>query len=376
MRITVLNSMVGSFTFLLLFMLASMYAQAASPDLLKAKQEAEGKGYVFFATHDEIVAAAKKEGKLRVMTSLLSPNFKPLISGFKQKYPSVTDIHIEEIGGTDAYQRILLEVRSGQAKGWDIAHLPSDSAKEYVPYLMKYDVLGMAKQGVLKIHSGMIHPVERNIVGITSTIRVVPYNTKAIAPEKVPNAWEDFLKPEFKGKKFVVDLRPLTLAALVPAWGLEKTLDFARKLAAQEPIWGKGANRVTAGIAAGEYSLGFDSNFSVTKRAMSKDAARNLSYKIIEPVPTMAIDHANAILTTADNPHAALLWLEFLTSPEGQEILDKYEPLKASVFTASSAVAQEVRGRQLSAIDWNHHAKFEEYVQKITAAYGFPKADK
>ena len=44
MRITVLNNMVGSFTFLLLFMLAPMDAEAASPDLLKAKQEAEGKG--------------------------------------------------------------------------------------------------------------------------------------------------------------------------------------------------------------------------------------------------------------------------------------------------------------------------------------------
>jgi hypothetical protein len=63
-------------------------------DLLEAKKEAEGKGYIFFTTHDEIVAMAKKEGKLRVSSGLETPNFKPLIDGFKQKYPFITDIHI------------------------------------------------------------------------------------------------------------------------------------------------------------------------------------------------------------------------------------------------------------------------------------------
>ncbi len=36
----------------------------------------KAKGYIFFATHDEIVAKAKKEGKLRVMIGLERPNFR------------------------------------------------------------------------------------------------------------------------------------------------------------------------------------------------------------------------------------------------------------------------------------------------------------
>ncbi|MBI2987336.1 MAG: hypothetical protein HYY45_11270 [Deltaproteobacteria bacterium] len=38
--------------------------------------DAEAKGYIFFTTHDEIVALAKKEGKLRVMIVLERPNFR------------------------------------------------------------------------------------------------------------------------------------------------------------------------------------------------------------------------------------------------------------------------------------------------------------
>ncbi|MBI2988198.1 MAG: substrate-binding domain-containing protein [Deltaproteobacteria bacterium] len=374
MSITILNKIIASFA--LLLMLATTHAAAASPDLLKAKQETEAKGYIFFSSHDEIVVMAKKEGKLRVSTGLDKEGFKPLINAFKQKYPFITDTHIEEMAGLDVHQRFLLEMQSGQAMGWDIAIIPPDFAQEYPPYLKKHDILGMAKQGVLKIDPRMVNPVERNILSTTSAISAVPYNRKLISEDKVPAKWEDFLKPEFKGKKFVLDIRPLQLAALVPAWGLERALDFARKLAAQQPVWGRGAHRVTAGIAAGEYSLYCGSNFAVVKRAMSKDPTGSLSYKISEPVPTRTIDQSSAILNTAPHPHAGLLWLEFLASPEGQEIIDKYEPFGASVYTPGSVVAQEVRGKELSVVDWNHATKFREYTKKIFAAYGFPKADK
>jgi hypothetical protein len=109
---------------------------------------------------------------------------------------------------------------------------------------------------------------------------------------------------------------------------------------------------------------------------MHKDPTANLRYKLVEPVPTRIIDDISGVLTTAEHPHSALLWLEFLASPEGQEIIDKYEPLRASVFTSGSAAAQVTRSKHLSVVDWDHFTKFQDYVEKIFAAYGFPKADK
>lgn len=365
--------------FILVSFFVSPFALGASqaPALLKAKQDAEAKGYIFLTTHDEIVAGAKKEGKLRVMTGLEPPNSQPLINGFKQKYPLITDIQIEEIpGGPEIYRRILMEMKSGQTKGWDITFAYLDFIPEYIPYLMKHDIVGMAKQNVLRMDPRMVHPLERNMVSVTSSLTVVPYNRKLISDDKVPAKWEDFLKPELKGRKFVTDVRPIQVAGLAPAWGLEKTLDFARKLAAQDPIWTRGATRTTTAVAVGEYSLYLGTNLGSINRAMSKDPTGNLKYKIIEPAPVRNVNGAMAILKAADHPHAALLWLEFLASPEGQEIIDKYEPLKASVFTPSSGIAQVTRGKKLSVVDWDHFVKVEEYVAQIIAAYGFPKADK
>jgi hypothetical protein len=75
---------------------------------MKAKQEAEAKGFIFETSRDEIVAKAKKEGKLRVLSSLDPSSFKPMTDSFKRKYPFI-DIQIHELTGTEAIQRHLLE---------------------------------------------------------------------------------------------------------------------------------------------------------------------------------------------------------------------------------------------------------------------------
>src|SRR5262245_600488 len=230
-RINVLCSLFFAIAF-------ATHANGASSTPLKAQEEARGKGYVFYSSHDEIVALAKKEGKLRATSNMNAPTLQRLGDVFKQKYPFLTDVRVEEISLQDAFQRFILEMKSGQAEGIDVTHVPVDFAQEYPPYLMKYDILGMAKQGIVKIDSRMIHPIERNMVSVATSVRVLVYNKKLVSEDKLPARWEDLLKPEFIGKKFVLDLRPHVVAGLVPLWGLERTVDFARKLAAQQPVWG------------------------------------------------------------------------------------------------------------------------------------------
>jgi iron(III) transport system substrate-binding protein len=365
----------GYLTFFLLLVWSATPLGAASPSLAEAKKNAEAKGYSFYTSHDEIVAMAKKEGALRINSGLEPRTYKPLMDAFRQKYPFMTDIHIEEIAGREAYQRFILEVKAGQSKDWDMTHIPIDFAQEYIPYLKKHDIFGMARQGILKIDPRMVHPTERNVVSVASSVTVVTYNKELISENMVPAKWEDFLKPEFKGRKFILDTRPTEVAALIPAWGLERTLEFARKLAAQQPVWGSSGTRSSTTVAAGEYPLSFGASYNVVKRVMAKDPAGRLTFKLSEPIPTRILNHPSGILSTASHPYAALLWLEFLASPEGQEIIDKYEPFAASVFTPGSVAEQLTRGKQLSIVDWDHLTKFEEYTQKIIAVYGFPKAD-
>ena len=349
---------------------AAANAAAAGAALQKAKQEAEAKGFVFESSRDEIIAKAKKEGKLRVVTSLEMESLKPVSEAFKKKYPFI-DLRAEEIAGTDTYQRMLLEMKSGAASGWDVNYLTTDYYDDYFPYQKKFDVLGMAQQGVLQIPVGMIDPVNRNIVSYTTNTQVVAYNKKLISEDKVPNTWEDFLKPEFKGRKFVVDIRPQEVANLVPLWGLEKTMQFAKALAEQNPIWVRGHSRTIAAIAAGEYAMLLGANLNSTKRAMAKDRGGALAFKVVEPIPIRIADH-EAVFGKAASPYAGLLWLEFVAGPETQQIINRDD--KGSVFFPGTTPHQLTQGRKVTLVAWEHAPKLEELQKKVFEAYGFPKA--
>jgi Bacterial extracellular solute-binding protein len=245
-------------------------ASTPAPSLVKAMKDSESKGFIFESSHDAIVDRARKEGKVRVLSGLDQEANTVIREAFKKKYPFI-DLYVEEIP-VEAAQRLLLEMKTGKATGWDANHLAIDLYPEYVPYQKRFDILGMAREKLLNIPLDMIDPVHRNIVALGSDIQVIAYNTKLMPAERVPGKWEDFLKPEFKGRKFVADIRTTAIASFVPLWGLEKTMDFARKIAAQQPIWARGYTRVAAGIVAGEYALFFGPTFGSVKRAQAKDA--------------------------------------------------------------------------------------------------------
>jgi iron(III) transport system substrate-binding protein len=349
----------------------ALNAAAVGPALQKFKQEAQAKGFLFETSHDEIVAKARKEGKARILTSLEVELNRPVAEAFKKKYPFI-DLRVEEISGTDTYQRMLLEMKSGSASGWDVNYMTTDYYDDYFPHQKKFDILGMAQQGVLNIPVRMIDPVNRNVVSYTTMTQVVAYNKNLIAEEKVPNNWEEFLKPEFKGRKFLVDIRPQEVANLVPVWGLEKTLQFAKALAAQNPIWIRGHSRNIAALAVGEYPMLLGANLSTTKRAMGKDRSGALAYKIVEPIPLRAGDH-EAVFEKAASPYAGLLWLEFVTSPEAQHIINR--DTRGSVYVPGTTPYQLTQGRKTALIAWEHAPKLEELQKKVFEAYGFPKTD-
>ena len=341
--------------------------------MLLAKKEAEAKGYMYLTDRDEIISRAKKEGRLRVLTSVEPATLKASSAVFTKKYPFIS-LDVQHFTGTEAAQRILLEVQSGAARDSDVISPFPDFLKEYIPHFLKIDILGMAGQGVLQIPLQMIDSINRNLAAFHSRFQVTAYNKNLVPANQLPKVWEDLLRPEFKGRKFAVDIRPTEIAALVPAWGLEKTLDFARKVAAQQPIWVRGASRTLPVIVAGEVPMMIGPNFQTVKRAQAKDQAGILQYVILEPVPVRLAEPLG-IVATSQHPHAALLYLEWMAGPEAQRIADEYEPLGSSVYVRGGAVEQELRGKKLTVVRWEDYQHIGQWQSKIVEAFGFPKAD-
>jgi ABC-type Fe3+ transport system substrate-binding protein len=305
------------------------------------------------------------------LTSIEEKVVKVMTEAFNKKYPFIK-VSSADLGSVAGAQRYLLELQAGSGKEWDVDRVYTEFYEDFLPFQKKFDLLGMAEQGILDIPTTIIDPIVRSVVTISSNLQVVAYNKKLIAAEKVPNHWEDFLRPEFKGRKFITDIRPVWLASLVPAWGLERAIDYAKKLAAQEPIWVRGHTRPLISVSSGEYPMFLGPNFGSTKRVQKKDKLGVLDFKIVEPIP-LRLHEGNGVLKNAEHPYAGLLWLEFMASADGQKIMDDHWPYGASVFAPGSEQEKLTKGKKLSIVDWNGYKKLDDNVEKITAAYGFPK---
>ena len=103
----------------MIWLVAETFAAEPSPNLSKAKQQADAKRYTFITNHNEIVAKAKKEGKVRVTAAMDPANIRIYGAAFQKKYPFI-DVDGIESTGPDVAQRRLRELKSGAAKEWDV----------------------------------------------------------------------------------------------------------------------------------------------------------------------------------------------------------------------------------------------------------------
>ena len=346
------------------------HAAAPSPAVAKAKHDAEAKGYIFESSRDEIVAKAKKEGAVRVLASSSPAALAPMVKAFKDKYPFI-DARATEIVREDSQTRAM-QLKSGTRLDEDVIHVPPDLYPDYLPYLKKFDVAAMAEHKVLDIPVKMIDSIQLNLVAMESSLQVVAFNKCLIDPAKVPNSWEDFLKPEFKGKKFLVDIRPNLETVMAAGAGEAWMVNYAKRIAAQQPIWIRGQTKTITQIAAGEYTLHRGAYYQGVVRSMRKDPTGCLQSKIIEPIP-VRVDGPHAVLATSANPHAALLWLEFMAGVQGQAITDEYEPVSASVYSPGSVIEKIVRGKKAWIRDLQSIDKTQKWMAMAVEAFGFPR---
>jgi len=348
-------------------------AQTASLALAAAKKEAEAKGFVFYPSHAEIVTKAQQEGKLRALVQL-EGSAPQIAKGFSKKYPFI-NVYLEDSGGPEAHHRFIRELQAGGKTDWDILNTAIEMYSDYVPLVKKIDILGMAEHKVLQIPTKMVDPRNRDIVILAHAIGVIAYNRELIPDERAPKAWEDFLKPELKGRKFLVDIRPQGMTPLAVGLGEQWLVKYAQGLRQQEPIWFRSQTTSMTGIASGEFALHQLTNYHSCMRVRKKDPRNVLVCKVIEPIPVRPLI-AQAVVNNAPHPYSALLFLEYMASPEAQRLLDEYEPHRSSMYVPGSELEKIVNGKKVAVLDTENIHLVSKWMSMIVEAFGFPKADR
>jgi iron(III) transport system substrate-binding protein len=256
-----------------------------------------------------LIESARKERRVVWYTSLNLTESKVLFDAFQKKYPFIQPETFRATAET-TLNRILTETRAGR---WE------------------FDAVGISQVGTLahyKVLAPYVSPEAAAYIsefkdpagywnGYSSNYYTLGYNTKLVAPKEAPRSWEDMLDPHWKGKISIDREEYAWYAALHEAWGKDKTHRFMEALARQNIQWRKGPVLIAQLMAAGEFPIGVVYVHRIEE--MKKNGAPVEWTHTLDPI----VVGVNGIALSAKpkNPSAARLFIDFLLSREGQEII-------------------------------------------------------
>jgi ABC-type Fe3+ transport system substrate-binding protein len=322
-------------------------------------------------SHEALVEAAVAEGgTLKANVSFEEETIEVVQQTFNEKYPDI-ELELIEQSGSDT-PRILLEIQGG-ASDADVVHISQEVYGAYLPLLEPVDLLALSQAGTLAIPEGMINAQQPSTMAAGSAMAGFSYNPSILDPSLVPETWEDFLDPGLKGKQFLVDIEPVNLATLIPAWGEDRVYEFAASIGDQDPIWARGESNAITLMGAGEYQLHFASNYHSAYRA-SLEAPDTITVGLLDPIP-VRLTQVQGIRADSDNVAGSVLFLEHLASPEVQQVLDELEPQQSSIYAEGSDLAAATEGKNVSLWDWQYFPLMPVYLENILEEWGFPVAE-
>ena len=255
---------------------------------------------------DDVIAAAKKEGKIVLYTSETAEPHRVVTKAFTAKYGIPVDIL--NLRASELRERI----RTEQAAGRFIGDISLNGATTTAL---------QSAEGAFQPHGGIPNNANLKEPFTDDGSRLPGYlrdigiliNTQLVKPGEV-KSWHDLLDPKWKGKILSDDYRTLgtggsTLSVLIDAFGV----DFARKLAEQNIVFSTTLAADMQRIARGEYAIHANQGFETVSRL------RGLPIKLV--VPEEGVSYVRfdlAVLKNAPHPNAARLLMNFYLEPESQ----------------------------------------------------------
>jgi ABC-type Fe3+ transport system substrate-binding protein len=277
---------------------------------------AQSKAYVEPANMRDLVAAAAKEGTLNVAWGAVfggADGARVIQDHINKQYHINLQIHYSPIsGGVQFVQQLIQEVKAGQPASSDIVF--SVYANTVVPYVQRVDYR--------KYLPGLPENVmvyDMHAVAASTALGAFDYNTKLIPPNEVPKSFADLLKPQFKGRLASSPYQGsfLNYIGLPEVFGHQGMLDYTNKFASQ--IGGLMVCGEIDRVVSGEFLIfGVDcGDYEVRKRqrkhepiaAMYPREGTNVTYV------------APGIPLTSAHPNAARLFIAYLLTPDGQNVL-------------------------------------------------------
>ncbi|HTT13270.1 MAG TPA: ABC transporter substrate-binding protein [Burkholderiaceae bacterium] len=273
------------------------------------------------SSYAEVIAAARREGKVVVHSTTDLSAAAPLVRAFEAAYPGIT-LDYAEMDSAVLNRRFMVETASGASP----ADVLWSSAMD-----LQFKLVNDGFAQVYRSPEASALPEWANwkneAYGTTFEPVVFVYNERQLRGDDIPQTHADFVRllknksERFKAKVTTYDIRKSAVGFLLatqdsranPAfWPLVKQLG-----ASGVRLEGNTAAMMEA-IGTGAALLGYN---VIGSYAMAR-AARDPSIAVVLPKDyTLVLTRVMFIARGAPHPNAARLWVDFLLSQRGQALL-------------------------------------------------------
>jgi iron(III) transport system substrate-binding protein len=297
--------------FLVLFVSESAWSQTAKP-----VAPADLASYTGADRERLLHEGAKREGKLVWYTTLAAEQNKQIANAFEKKYAGV-NVEIFRTGSSALTQRLLTEAKARR-------HI-ADAVETTPPGLITFRdsqlLLPYTSPHLATFPEDAKERAPRNLVYWT-TVREsyvgFAYNTRFLKAADAAKNFDGLTRPALRDNMAIAgeDTGARIIGAMIKAKGEA----FAKRLKEQNMrMHMMAGSALTQLVAAGEIFASPSQFYSATNVAAKRGAP--LAWLPMDLVPTSA--GGVAVYVNAPRPHAAVLFVDFLLSPDGQKLYEE-----------------------------------------------------
>jgi ABC-type Fe3+ transport system substrate-binding protein len=271
-----------------------------------------------------LIEAAKKEGKVVWYTTLIvNQAIRPLKEAFEKKYPGI-ELQYARADESPTAAKLIAEANAGRVQA-DVF----DGISNMVP-LRRVGIVAPYVPPAAALYPADTKDKDGTWIAILLYVWAPGINTTLVRKEDAPKTYADLLDPKWRRK---MAWNPSSIAGAIGfvgntliAMGEARGMDYLTALSKQQIVNVEASSRaILDQVIAGEYPMGLMMFNHHAVISAQKGAPSD--WLKLEPVP-VAFD-AVGILKDAAHPNAARLLVDFLTSEDGQKVLQRADYLPA-----------------------------------------------
>lgn len=283
---------------------------------------------------------ARQEGEL--MLYALTTGLERVMEAFTKKYPFISG----EVFTTRApalIERVTAETRAGRLGG--------DVLEGFLANFVPLD------ETLLKFNSPNAQfTVMPKGATYSALLTVFTYSTRRVSPADVPTRVEDLLRPRWKGKLGLFappnTFPGLWVTMMYETMGESRARSFLSSLAGQDLFFYDSPQIAEKALLDGQLDIDMQGSNSARR-----EVREGLPINWAAPEPTMGNHNFLGLFKDSKHPHAALLFIDYMLTPEVQSQINSMGPLPVTALASG-----EIDGVKLPQTIW---LQTKERVDKI-----------